>query len=98
LKTEVLDNAEVEEANNRMEVNVNDPEMVLEGGGRLEKRKRFVHPGDFCRVDMIDLEIAGHFYDISQKAFVEFRNQAIALKKEFKELVKFLGQKAMFFI
>jgi hypothetical protein len=44
LKTEVLDNAEVEEAKNLMKVDVNDPEMVGEGGGRLEKRKRFVHP------------------------------------------------------
>jgi hypothetical protein len=46
LKTEVLENAEVEEAKNRMEVDVNDPEMVGKGGEQLEKRKRFVHPGE----------------------------------------------------
>jgi hypothetical protein len=92
LKTEVQDNAEVEEAKNRMEVDVNDLEMVGEGGGRLEKRKRFVHPGDFCCVDMMDPEIAGHFYDISQKTLVELRNQAIALKKRINQLKQKPGE------
>jgi BMFP domain-containing protein YqiC len=40
----------------------------------------------------MDPEIAGHFYDISQKALVSLRNQTIALKKRINQLEQKPGE------